>query len=908
MKYKTIWFLLLFILLISCKKESTEETAEENDVTAVEEEELNENSCIVTLIKGNANRINEEKNIDDILAVGDTLHTNDTITTESNSNVELQIGEGSIVRIKENSKLTISTLYKDEDQENTGLFLDSGKFLVNPEKQSEEDSFEVSTVSVTAGVRGTQFTVIVDENETRSKSIAIPPFFDPEDNSEYSFLSTALSDGLNSKLLEDKILSLSENKAIMEEMQKMQITSKDLLVKETITRYTTGLNVDYIAVGKYSVTNDEQVNLDIRIFDREAREVAVADISGSFGIEVFDYISGLGTILSQKLGEDNPINQKTKIEVYEGEVVCKKKVNVEEISDLKEMDSEIGELLEKQAEVEVVLTANEQIIIRQDKVVDIESKLTQKTVEIIEELEKSNNDVEKREEVKERFVEKETVEIAASTEIVFQKEEIDHSKETAVVTKDEFEEMENRQKILSVKLENTETKEKVEIIKELAKSMEKEEVEKVREEEKRIAEEKKKEIAARIIEREKREKQQREVRQKQREKEQQREKEAEKEKKPEKKEEKVYSDVIAKTEQGSYKVLDLTEYQEETPEKFVIKLEKLNLQTKDRLISRDTTVRNNDKFIIVTSNTNKSLYCIEPGNKEIKWTFTADTISYINSPAVLYNDTAILAADNTLHVIDMEKGTIKQQLELRQSTTFWASPIQHKNDLIIPLTKALYLFNGETLEEIEEFSDTRGQLYISSYNQNLFVVDSIYAGIRGYDMEKRAVTWESEQLKEVNIFTTPVVYEDYLVIANSENDIYRFNHTVKSQSPLILRIGVGIASNFIPHEEYVYFVAQDGFFYRLDIEGFDYVEKLVKVDKNADLNTYLTKRLEIIDGKIYVASDTGNLFYYDVETNNHDFIETGSRSPLVGNAVQIGEKVYFLDSKFSLYSINGQYE
>lgn len=121
------------------------------------------NQCLITYLKGKTYLVDEQyKNLNE-LKVGLILKENDAIKTEKDSIIELQIGDDSIIRIKERSVLKIVKLFKDLELEETKFHLNLGKILAKPKNLTEGSSFEIETNSITAGVRGTEFTVVKTE-------------------------------------------------------------------------------------------------------------------------------------------------------------------------------------------------------------------------------------------------------------------------------------------------------------------------------------------------------------------------------------------------------------------------------------------------------------------------------------------------------------------------------------------------------------------------------------------------------------------------------------------------------------------------------------------------------------------------------------------------------------------------
>lgn len=84
----------------------------------------------------------------------------DEVKTGSKSQCNLQIGSDSFVAIKSNSQIKIDTLARDiNGAEQTAIELKLGKSVINPKKLMKDESFNVTTPTAVAGVRGTKFVV-----------------------------------------------------------------------------------------------------------------------------------------------------------------------------------------------------------------------------------------------------------------------------------------------------------------------------------------------------------------------------------------------------------------------------------------------------------------------------------------------------------------------------------------------------------------------------------------------------------------------------------------------------------------------------------------------------------------------------------------------------------------------------
>ncbi|MBN2039282.1 MAG: FecR domain-containing protein [Spirochaetes bacterium] len=100
-----------------------------------------------------------------IVEIGDIILENDIITTGIKSSCDIKIG-GSIIRVKEKSKIKLSELSRKDNIERTTVGLSVGKLLCKAKKLSRSEKFMVKTPTAVAGVRGTKFTVEADPKRT----------------------------------------------------------------------------------------------------------------------------------------------------------------------------------------------------------------------------------------------------------------------------------------------------------------------------------------------------------------------------------------------------------------------------------------------------------------------------------------------------------------------------------------------------------------------------------------------------------------------------------------------------------------------------------------------------------------------------------------------------------------------
>jgi len=94
--------------------------------------------------------------------IGDTLSRNDVVITDKGSIVDLLYRDSGIIRINENTKVTVSSLIKG-DADDVVLNIDTGKTFVTLGKLKKGDNFAFKSKTVIAAVRGTSFRMVASE-------------------------------------------------------------------------------------------------------------------------------------------------------------------------------------------------------------------------------------------------------------------------------------------------------------------------------------------------------------------------------------------------------------------------------------------------------------------------------------------------------------------------------------------------------------------------------------------------------------------------------------------------------------------------------------------------------------------------------------------------------------------------
>lgn len=97
--------------------------------------------------------------------MGDLLKSGDVVSTGSSSFVDLEFPGGALIRVKEKSRLSISSIL-GENGLSAQLELVGGKAHIKiKEKLKQKESFRIKTPTMVAGVRGTEFSISDDDKK-----------------------------------------------------------------------------------------------------------------------------------------------------------------------------------------------------------------------------------------------------------------------------------------------------------------------------------------------------------------------------------------------------------------------------------------------------------------------------------------------------------------------------------------------------------------------------------------------------------------------------------------------------------------------------------------------------------------------------------------------------------------------
>jgi len=189
---KGFFILIIFLLLIGCKKETIKK------------------DCVITYVQGDV-KISVKDSSTKNAEVGDFLMEEDSIITDKDSIAELKIGDNVFVKINPFSIVKISVLLKNNETENSRLNISKGEIFTKCNKLNPGSSFEVQTKSITVGVRGTEFGVS-NQNDKSSLiviqgNVAVRKNVDIKKLNELENIDSSLANHIKENLLKEESIS-----------------------------------------------------------------------------------------------------------------------------------------------------------------------------------------------------------------------------------------------------------------------------------------------------------------------------------------------------------------------------------------------------------------------------------------------------------------------------------------------------------------------------------------------------------------------------------------------------------------------------------------------------------------------------------------------------------------------------
>ncbi len=108
---------------------------------------------------GEVTHFNAKKNVRSQLRVSQPVVVHDSITTETESEAILSLPDGSLLNIRERSKIVIEDFYEENGAFKTNVNLVAGSMKFSVQKQNGNSTFNFKTGTMAAAIRGTEGTI-----------------------------------------------------------------------------------------------------------------------------------------------------------------------------------------------------------------------------------------------------------------------------------------------------------------------------------------------------------------------------------------------------------------------------------------------------------------------------------------------------------------------------------------------------------------------------------------------------------------------------------------------------------------------------------------------------------------------------------------------------------------------------
>jgi len=362
---------------------------------------------------------------------------------------------------------------------------------------------------------------------------------------------------------------------------------------------------------------------------------------------------------------------------------------------------------------------------------------------------------------------------------------------------------------------------------------------------------------------------------------------------------KIKESLIKKYSGGDSQTLD----SKETKSRFII--EKLPFKPNLSLSEKNTGITTDGNYIFIASDSNGAVFCVNPMNGKLLWTFKNQDTTDITSPVFSSGNNLILSTPRSIFVLD-KKGEVVLKNGVESGTTYWASPVKTNNIIYIPTADGIYIFNNNAINKLDKFGEVFGQIYLAGDTDNLYCIDANELVLKVFDLNKNKIIWTSGKFAN-RVFNYPFKIGKYIFVCDMKSSIYRYDYQSGKTSPNILKIGTGVLTNPVYKNNSIFFIGNDGWFYKIDAGNFKSAKKITQADIKPDYNNYLTKKILIYNNELFFSSNTGKVFYYDVENNKAEMLDVKDNNKnyqLIGSPVLIKDTIYVVDKQSNIYKIS----
>ena len=203
-----------------------------------------------------------------------------------------------------------------------------------------------------------------------------------------------------------------------------------------------------------------------------------------------------------------------------------------------------------------------------------------------------------------------------------------------------------------------------------------------------------------------------------------------------------------------------------------------------------------NKNIYVASGSDKTIYCIDIDSGAVRWKFTDQRISAITCKPVVFKKQIIFSTPEQIFMLG-DNGAVSSVKNIDNGPVYWPGIAASEGKLIIPAARNLIEYDGANFIPLDNFPDFSGQSYAAIYNNILAVSLLNEKKILLYDLVSRRIIWQSSNLQQ-RTFIEPLVVDNFVYIADSAGNLYKFNYSKEKQTPVsAIAAGSGIMTNLI---------------------------------------------------------------------------------------------------------------
>jgi hypothetical protein len=317
--------------------------------------------------------------------------------------------------------------------------------------------------------------------------------------------------------------------------------------------------------------------------------------------------------------------------------------------------------------------------------------------------------------------------------------------------------------------------------------------------------------------------------------------------------------------------------------------------------SRYTAISSDKKNIYAVDKEKNRIVAYSGKSGKVLWKFTDPAVSIVYSPAVPFKNKIIIPAENKIIILD-SAGKVVTSKDISMGPINWASSVITGDKVYIPTRRSLFAYDNNSIEQVSGLEFT-GLTYISASKNSIVITDSLNNKIKIFDLASSSVSWESDQLSTF-VFAPAVIAGNYLVATDNDGSMYRYSYKDGTTTPQTLKIGSGVLSNMVVSGSSVYFVANNGALYSVNINKFSQARKIYAIDKADDQNTYAAKRLVKNGDDFYFSSNTGKLFHYNKKSGKAEMLtisDNKGNKALVGSPAVVGDTVLVVDTSSTIY-------